>query len=71
MITSLITQATASAPPKPLSQHDANVICDIFSSVKEFEEATRSQQGQAKICSYLDRATAADVVDFWEDEWIV
>jgi hypothetical protein len=71
ILTDLIAQATASAPAKPLSMHDANVISDIFSSLQEFEQSTRTQQGQAKLCNFLDKAIAEDVVDFWADEWIV
>lgn len=71
MFTDLIAQATASAPAKPLSEHDTNVISDIFPSMKEFEEATKTQRGQAKLSNFLDKATAEDIVDFWSDEWIV
>ena len=71
VVTTLIAQAAASAPAKPLSEHDANVVSDIFSSLQEFEEATRTQQGQAKLSKFLDKTTAEDVIDFWADEWIV
>lgn len=71
IVTNLIAQATASAPAKPLSEHNANVVSGLFSSLQELEEATRTQQGQAKLCNYLDRATAKEMVDFWADEWIV
>ncbi len=71
VVTTLIAQAVASAPAKPLSEHDANVVSDIFSSLREFEEATRTRQGQAKLREFLDKTTAEDVIDFWADEWIV
>ncbi len=71
ILANLTAQTTASAPAKPLSEHDSNVLLDIFFSLKEFEEATRTQHGQAKLCNFLGRTTAADVVDFWADEWIV
>jgi hypothetical protein len=71
MFTNLIAQATASAPAKPLSEHDTNVISDIFSSLKDFEGATRTQRGRAKLYNFLERTTAEDVVDFWADEWIM
>jgi hypothetical protein len=71
IVTNLIAQATASAPAKPLSEHNANVVSDIFSSFQEFEEATRTKQGQAKLRDYLDSTTAEEIVDFWADEWIV
>jgi hypothetical protein len=71
IVTNLIAQATASAPAKPLSEHNANVVSDIFSSFQEFEEATRTIQGQAKLRDYLDSRTAEEIVDFWADEWIV
>jgi len=71
IVTNLIAQATASAPAKPLSEHNANVVSDIFSTFQEFEEATRTKQGQAKLRDYLDSTTAEEIVDFWADEWIV
>lgn len=71
VVTNLIAQAAASAPAKALSEHDANVVSDIFSSLQELEEATRTQEGQAKLCEFLDKTTAEDVIDFWADEWIV
>lgn len=71
LLTNLIGQATASAPAKPLSEHDANVVSDIFPSLQKFEEATRTQQGQAKLFNFLDRTTAENIIDFWADEWIV
>jgi hypothetical protein len=70
ILTDLIAQATASAPAKSLSEHDANVVSDIFSSMQDFEEATRTEQGQARLCSFLHPATAEDIMDFWTDEWI-
>lgn len=71
MFIDLIAQATASGPGKPLSEHDVNVVSDIFPSLKDFEKATRTQQGKAKLYDFLDRATAEDIIDFWADEWIV
>ncbi|KAL9627013.1 MAG: hypothetical protein Q9164_007731 [Protoblastenia rupestris] len=71
VVTNLIAQATASAPARSLSEHDANVVSDIFSSLQEFEEATRTQQGQAKLCDFFDRTMVEDVIDFWADEWVV
>lgn len=71
MSTELLTQATATVPAKPLSEHHANVLSDIFSSLRDFEEATRTRQGQSKLYNFLDRTTAEDIVDFWTDEWIV
>lgn len=71
MLTDLIAQTTASAPAKPLSEHDANVVTDIFPSLQEFENATRTQQGQAMLLDYLARTTVEDIIDFWADEWIL
>jgi hypothetical protein len=68
-VTNLIAQTTASVPAKALSEHNANVVSDIFSSLQEFEEATRTTQGRAKLCDYLGSTTAEEVVDFWADEW--
>ena len=67
----LIAHATTSAPIQPLSQDQAHVVSRLFPSVKDLEKGTRTAEGQAKIRRYLDRATARDIIDFWEDEWIV
>lgn len=67
----LLPYATASAPMKPLSEHNSNVVSDTFSSLRALEEATRTQQGQAQLCNLVGRITAEDIVDFWADEWIV
>jgi hypothetical protein len=71
MLKSLIAHATASAPAKPLSAHNANVLSEIFCSLQDFEEATRTQEGRVMLRNFLDPTTAEDVVDFWADEWIV
>lgn len=69
--TTLIAQATASGPLRPLSEHAANVIRDLFPSLEKLEEGTRSQAGREKIYEYLDKTSADNVIDFWEDEWVV
>ena len=67
---SLISQATASAPSKPLAEHDAHVISDIYGSLQQLEEATRTGEGQRKLCDFLSYDVAKDIVEFWADEWI-
>ena len=69
--TTLIAQATASAPLQNLSEHTANVLSDLFPSLKKLEEGTRTQAGREMIYEYLDKTSADNVIDFWEDEWVV
>ena len=67
----LTAHATTSAPIQPMSKEQAHLISRLFPSIKELEKGTRTSQGQAKLSSYLDPATAKDIIDFWEDEWVV
>jgi len=70
MPTQLLAHTTAAAPGQPLSEHDANVLSDLFPSMRALEEATRTTQGKAVIREYFDSKTAANIIDFWENEWI-
>lgn len=69
--TTLIAQATSTAPSKPPSEHTTNILTDLFSSIPELEAGTRTAAGQATIHEYLDAKTAKEVIEFWEDEWLV
>ena len=69
--TALVAHATSTAPAKPLSEHNANILTDLFLSIKQLEEGTRTVQGQENIRSYFDAKTAKEVIEFWEDEWLV
>ena len=69
--TNLIAHATSTAPSRPLSEHDANVLTDLFSSIKEVEAGTRTATGQGIIHDWLDAKTAKGVIEFWADEWLV
>lgn len=70
MLTNLIAHATASAPAKPLAEHDRNVVFDIFPSLQGLEEATRTDEGRAQLWDFVGRMPAEDIVKFWADEWI-
>ena len=69
--TILVAQATSTAPGQPLSKHDANVLTDLFPSIRLLEEATRSTAGRETITEWFDPSTGRNMIDFWEDEWIV
>ena len=64
------SQATATAPLRPLSEHDAAVLANTFPSIQGLEEATRTDWGKRQITELLGSNVAKDVIDFWQDEWI-
>lgn len=66
----LLAQATASAPSKLLSRQEADTLRSIFGSVKELEAGTRTPEGQVVIKDLFTPATARDIIDFWEDEYL-
>jgi len=68
--TSLVANATVSAPLQLLNQHDGNVLTDLCHSVREVEEITRTANGKEMLVEYLGPVVAKNIVDFWEDEWI-
>jgi hypothetical protein len=67
----LMAHATAAAPNRLLSEHQVNRLNQLFPSIRALERGTSTADGQAQIRTYLDAMTARDVVDFWEDEWVV
>ncbi|RMD40317.1 hypothetical protein DV735_g4809, partial [Chaetothyriales sp. CBS 134920] len=67
----LVSYATSTAPVKLLSQHDSRVLTDLFPTIAQLAEATRTVQGQAAIRNSLPAHTADQVIEFWEDEWLV
>jgi len=67
----LFPHVTTSAPERPLSENTANILNDLFPSVRALEEATRTNEGRTNLRNWLDARTAEEIIDFWEDEWIV
>lgn len=67
----LISHATAAAPNRLLSKQNSAMLSELFGSIKELEKGTRSEDGQQKILNHLEPGSARDVIDFWEDEWLV
>ncbi len=67
----LFPHATTSAPDRILSKDIGNILSDLFPSVRALEKATRSSEGKAKLRDWVDAGTADEIIDFWEDEWIV
>ncbi|EXJ73967.1 uncharacterized protein A1O5_02261 [Cladophialophora psammophila CBS 110553] len=70
MPTTLVAHACTTAPIRPLSPHDANILTDLCHSIRELEEATRTSSGREQLAEYLGPAVTKNIVDFWEDEWI-
>ena len=56
---------------QPLSEHTANIITDLFPSIRALEEGTRTYAGREKLYTYFDKGIAGNIIDFWEDEWLL
>lgn len=69
-LTTMLTHATAQAPMRPLSVHEANLLSCICPSIRDLEEATRTSNGRERIISSMGLTTAQYILEFWEDEWI-
>jgi hypothetical protein len=65
----LVSTCTVSAPGKILSERDVSTLRGLFSSLKELALAT--PQGKALLRDILDEETASDILDFWEDEYLI
>ena len=66
----LMAHATASAPGRILSKEETATLGTIFSSIKELERGSRTEESRALIHDFLPKATAREVIEFWEDEWL-
>lgn len=67
----LMAHATTTAPSSFLKQRQAAILSHLFGSIRGLERGTRTTGGQQMIQDNLGAAVARDVIDFWEDEWIV
>lgn len=68
---SFISYATASAPFQPLSQHHTILLISLTSSARMLEGATRSPSAETTLRRHFGAETAKNLVEFWEDEWVV
>lgn len=67
---SLLGHVTANSPSQSLSQHDINVLSDLFPSLSALSSAVRTPEGRQLLTDYLGEGTASNIVEFWEREWI-
>jgi hypothetical protein len=66
----LLRHMTAFAPHELISEHDANIISDLFPSFQALSTAVRTVEGRQLLEDYLGLTTARNVVDFWKSERI-
>jgi hypothetical protein len=67
----LMAHATATAPGRLLAQRQTITLSRLFHSIQSLEAGTRTVEGQRLIQQTLGAVVARDVIDFWEDEYIV
>ncbi|KAN0084753.1 P-loop containing nucleoside triphosphate hydrolase protein [Elaphomyces granulatus] len=67
---SLLAHITTDAPYQLLSEHDVNMLSDLFPSLSALSRAVRTQEGCKLLRDYLDEETVKKIVNFWEQEWI-
>lgn len=65
---SLLSCTTASAPALTLSQHDTNILSDLFPSMRALNQAVCSQEGQVVIADYLGEEVTRGLVAFWQQD---
>jgi hypothetical protein len=67
----LMAHATAKAPGRLLAQRQTTTLSRLFHSIQSLEAGTRTVEGRRLIQQTLGAVVARDVIDFWEDEYIV
>lgn len=48
-----------------LTQHDVNILSDLFPSLKGLSQAIRTPEGRSLLDEYLGTAKALSIVGFW------
>ncbi|RMZ85049.1 hypothetical protein DV738_g169, partial [Chaetothyriales sp. CBS 135597] len=61
----------AYSPDEVVPQQRCRVLTGLFPTIEQLAQATRTAHGQAAIRSSLPSHTADQVIEFWEDEWLV
>lgn len=69
--TNLVAGITTSAPLQSLSQRDANILTNLCHSIRDLEEVTRTSQGREALARHLGPDVANNIIEFWEEEWMV
>jgi hypothetical protein len=64
----LLRQVATGSPFQRPSQHDINVLSDLFSSFQDLSRATRTQEGRQLLIDYLGVDVANTVIKFFEQE---
>jgi hypothetical protein len=67
----VLAHATSAMPSRMLSKQDIKELIVRFPSIKAIEEATRTIGGQRLLCNILGSQTAKEMIEFWEDEWLI
>jgi hypothetical protein len=65
----LLPHVASTAPAAPLSEHGANVLSDLCSSIGDVARLAGTEDGRAMLESWLGEEAKA-VVEFWKDEWV-
>lgn len=65
----LLSHTTASALSLTLSDHDTNILSDLFPSLRGLSQAVRDPEGQAVIRNYLGDEVALGIAGFWDGDW--
>ena len=65
---SLLSYTTAPAPVLALSEHDTNILSDLFPSMRALNQAVCSQEGQVVIADYLGEEVTRGLVAFWQQD---
>lgn len=68
---SVMAQATAAVPRQTLSSKDVDMVLTLFGSIHGLEQATRTDLGQGKLLERFGQRKAREMMEFWEDEWVM
>ena len=59
------------APSSPsLPEEDANVLSDLWPSLKSLSQAIRTQQGRLMLEEYLGSQLGTDIAQFWKEDHV-
>ena len=65
----LLPHCTSTAPTRPLSEHDTNVLSDITHSISDVATLARDPRGKTKLQEWLGEDIVREIEDFWLNEW--
>lgn len=55
----------------PLVRSEAQLLFKLFESVKDLEQATRTEDGLRLLRENFHEVTVKSLVDFWKNEWVL